>query len=215
MKVIPREAGKVTYSTEIRKLKKIPLTKLQKSVIVGNILGDGCLCENWSKTNFRMIISHSIKQKEYILWKLKLLKSIILSKPRFYLKNNSLTIRTISHSELTQLRSTFYKNTKKVIPATIKDFLKDPLVIAVWFMDDGNKVVQKGKLTGYHINSQSFSFKENKLLSSCLHELYGIESIVEKNHNGYRLAIWKKVSRLKFRDLIKPHLLESMMYKIG
>ena len=67
MKVIPREAGRVTYSTEIRDLKKIGFDEYQRAVIIGSILGDGCLCENWSKTNYRLLIMHSVDQKEYIL----------------------------------------------------------------------------------------------------------------------------------------------------
>ena len=38
MKVIPREAGRVTYSTKIRELKKLPFTEKQKAIIIGMIL---------------------------------------------------------------------------------------------------------------------------------------------------------------------------------
>ena len=78
MKVIPREAGRVTYSTEIRNLKSVNFSEYQKAVIIGSILGDGCLCENWSKSNYRLMISHSIDQKEYIGWKYKILKQITM-----------------------------------------------------------------------------------------------------------------------------------------
>src|SRR3989344_1626241 len=171
MKVIPREARRVTYSTEIRELKKKHFTSEQRSVVVGNILGDGCLCENWSKTNYRLQVGHSIDQKQYIMWKYSVLQNWILTKPRFYARNNSLTIQTISHPELTSLHEMFYKEKKKIIPEQIESFLKDPLIMAVWFMYDGNAVRNRSELSGYNINSQSFSRDENILLSRILKKL--------------------------------------------
>lgn len=215
MKVIPREAGRITYSTEIRNLKHIPFTEIQKSVIIGNILGDGCLCENWSKTNYRMIISHSIDQKEYIYWKYNILQKYILTSPRLNPKVKSLTIRTISHRDLAEFREQFYVDGKKIIPKNIKEALSIPLVLAVWFMDDGNKVVRNNKLLGYHLNTQSFTYDENQLLADTLKELYGIEATIEKNKNKYRLAVWKNVSRNIFRKTIECFILPSMKYKIS
>lgn len=215
MKVIPRETKRVTYSTEIRALKTVPFTKAQKAMVVGNILGDGSLLANWSKTNYRLSINHCVEQKEYLLWKYGILKNYIISGPRFYAKNNSLTIRTISHPELTELRRLFYSNKQKIVPERVREFLEDPFVLAVWFMDDGNAVMRKGKLCGYHLNSQSFSFQENLFLSDSLKELYGIESVLERNHGRCRLAIWKSESRTRLRALLQPLVIPVMSYKLG
>ena len=67
MKIIPREAGRITYSTEIRDLKKLNFSDIQKEVLIGNILGDGHLCENWSGTNFRLKISQAKRQEDYVI----------------------------------------------------------------------------------------------------------------------------------------------------
>lgn len=213
--VIPRETKRVTYSTEIRNLKILGFNEFQKAIIIGSILGDGCLCENWSKTNYRLLIMHSIDQKEYILWKYSLLKQWILSEPRYYEKNNSLTIRTISHPELTRLREIFYEGKRKIIPKNISEFIKNPLVLAIWFMDDGNVVINRGKLRGYHLNTQSFTYSENSLLVETLKNYYCINPSIEKNKNSYRLAIYKKESREIFRNLVNDYLLPSMKYKLG
>src|SRR3990167_2659959 len=69
MKVIPREARRITYSSEIRNLKSLPFDKRQLAVIVGSILGDGCLMSNWSRTNYRLQIRHSVDKKDYLIWK--------------------------------------------------------------------------------------------------------------------------------------------------
>lgn len=215
MKVIPRETKRVTYSTEIRELKAVPFTKVQRAVVIGSILGDGSLLPNWSKTNYRLSINHCVEQKAYLLWKSGILKNYILSEPRFYERNNSLTIRTISHRELTELRKLFYSHREKIVPKGIREFLKDPFILAIWFMDDGNAVMRKGKLCGYHLNSQSFSFRENLFLSDSIKTLYGIDSVLEKNHGKYRLAIWKSESRMRLRTLLQPLVIPSMSYKLG
>ena len=215
MKVIPREAGRVTYSTKIRELKNLPFTEKQKAIIIGMILGDGCLCDNWSKTNSRLIVSHSIDQSEYIWWKYHELKSHILTPPRYYERNRSLTIRTISHPEITKFREVFYAQKRKIVPQNIAKLITNPLVLAVWFMDDGNNTQRNGKSCGYHINTQSFTHKENKLLAESLRKIYGTEATLERNHEKYRLAVWKKDSREKIRNLTQPHILKDMLYKIG
>jgi len=85
----------------------------------------------------------------------------------------------------------------------------------MWFMDDGNAVYQKKKLCGYHINSQSFTYNENLLISKVLKDLYSIESILEKNHGKFRIAIYRQNSRETFKRLISPYVQESMKYKLG
>lgn len=214
MKAIPREAGRITYSTEIRNLKKISFNEYQKAVIIGSILGDGCLCPNWSKTNYRLIISHSTDQEEYIRWKYEILKQWILTTPRYYDKNRSLTIRTISHSELTELRRMFYVKTRKIIPSNILDLMRNPVTIAVWFMDDGNVLKSKGKVRAYHINTQSFTFEENQKLSRILQEIHGVHTMVQKNNGYHRLYVNSK-SVVTFANIVRPHLHPSLLYKLG
>ena len=216
MKVIPREARKITYSTEIRNLKKrLTLSHLQKAVIVGSILGDGTLLPNWSKTNYKLRMRQSIKQKEYILWKYKIFKDWTLQKPKYQEVNDSLSFATVSHKEISELRKVFYGCGKKMIPKNISTFLKDPVTLAVWFMDDGNVIRRNGKVYGYHLNTQSFTRQENQNLSEALRRLYGIESLIEINHKKFRLRVMKKDSRERFKALVNDYILESMRYKIS
>ena len=212
---IPREARRITYSTEIRLLKRTELSVYQKAIIIGAILGDGCLHENWSKTNSRLQIRQSSAQKEYVLWKYKALKPLVLTEPQHYRGTDSVWFRTISHPALTELHTIFYPEGKKIIPDAIETFLSDPLTIAVWFMDDGNAVMRKGKVCGYQLNTQSFSKEENELLAEVFAVVYDIYCTVEKNHSYYRLAIWQKRSRDTFSDLIRAHIIPSLEYKLG
>ena len=216
MKVIPREAGKITYSTKIRTLKGLSLNKKQKAVIVGSILGDGHLEPNWSKTNYRLKINNSVKQSEYVLWKYHILQSITLSSPRECLSNDSIGFRTISHREIFAYRFLFYnQNGKKIVPRRIAEYLNNRLAVAVWFMDDGNARLQGKIHRGYFLNTQSFSLQENRKLIVALRHLTGARFLLSKDHSYYRLYVGKKVDREKFAQYIKPYILPSLRYKLG
>ncbi len=214
MKAIPREAGRITYSTNIRKLKLLPLNDVQKAVLIGSILGDGNLSSNWSNTNYRLKISHSIKQSEYILWKYDILKNFVLTKPSVYEKTKSISFRTISHNEFTEFYKLFYQFGKKVIPRNIEELIKNPLTIVIWFMDDGNIRKVKEKIYGYYLNTQSFSLNENRILIQALKNNFDIDSMVMKNKGKYRIYIGA-LGKDKFSQLIKDLVIKSMKYKIG
>lgn len=215
--VIPREAKRITYSSEIRALKKKSFSKEQLSIVQGALLGDGCLHTAWAGTskNYRFAKTHSVKQREYVNWTYAKLKPFILTPPALYEPVQSLKLRTISHPELTQLRSIFYPNGKKILPNNIALIMQDSLALAVWFMDDGNAIVRKGNVVGYHINTQSFSLEENEQIKHSFFQLYGIKSTIEKNKQWYRLGIWQKQSRLLFVKIIEPYIIPSMWYKLG
>ncbi len=186
----------------------------QKAVVIGSVLGDGNLSGNWSNTNYRLRISHSVKQKKYLFWKYEVLKDFILSEPKVYERTKSISFRTISHHQLTEFYGMFYPQGKKVIPKNISDLIKNPLTIAVWFMDDGNIRKTKGKVYGYYLNTQSFSLKENKILIKALKDNFGIEAMPMKNHGRYRIYIGAK-GKNSFLKIMKDFVIESMQYKIG
>ena len=215
MKVIPREPKRITYSSEIRKLKIIPLTKYQREIMIGSVLGDGYLVPNWSKTNYALRVTRSGKQKEYIEWQYESLKPFVLKSPRWYERIQSYTIGTISHSEITKLYKIFYPKGKKIIPDIIEEYIKSPLILAVWFMDDGNVAKRKGKLNGYNLNTQSFDLLENQRIVDYLKNIHGIHASVHRNHKYYRIGIWQKESREIFRNFIEKYIIPSMRYKLG
>lgn len=58
------------------------LTKFQKSLIIGTILGDGYLRIVPGRENAFLEINHSFSQKEYVDWKFEKLKNICISKTK-------------------------------------------------------------------------------------------------------------------------------------
>jgi len=86
MKIIPREVRRrkpITWSREIRALQqRLSLTQIQKEVLIGTLLGDGCLLVNVYGKNYRLYIEHSVKQKNYLEWKYEIFREWCLSQPK-------------------------------------------------------------------------------------------------------------------------------------
>ena len=130
------------------------LTQYQLSIIIGSILGDGYIRKIKGRKDAFLEINHSIKAREYVDWKYSALKNICQSPPKIGIINETRTAYrffTKQHSELSDLMKLFYKNGKKTIPASL---VLSPLILAVWFMDDGSK----SRKYDVYLNTQQFSF---------------------------------------------------------
>lgn len=214
MRIIPREVvkGVITNSKEIRdKRLSLQLNTQQKLVIAGSLLGDGSLTPNaWGK-NFRFHIQHSVKQKDYLFWKYEIFKNFTLSPPSYQPLTNSWMFRTISHCQLTDLTRKFYSNGRKIVPSNIAEVLKDPLSLAVWFMDDG---AISSRRDGLIINTQSFKLGEQLILIACLEDNFQIKGIsVNKDKGYFRLYLNKQAAWL-FKNIIAKFVLKSFSYKL-
>lgn len=213
-KVIPRESKRITYSSEIRQLKTVPFTKNQRAIIIGSVLGDGCLHANWSKTNYTLKITRSGKQEAYVEWQYQQMKPFVRTAPRWYEPTRSYTMRTISHSELTVLYKEFYPQGKKILPQKIAKYMANPLTLAVWFMDDGNAARSYDITHGYHINTQSFTEAEQKKIAMLFGRLWNVNCTVQKNKGKFRVFI-RSGSMTRFTDIVRSLVLPSMQYKLG
>ena len=201
---------------------KMFLNPLQLSIIIGSLLGDGTMRIGKGAINANFKIEHGIEQKEYVFWKYEALKPIIFTEPKLSYRYNekrekykkSWWFRTIRHPLLTNLYRMFYvgdgyKTGKKVIPKNIKKFL-DPLAFSVWIMDDGS--YSDGKID---ISTYSFTLPEINLLQKSFAQIFDINSLYYKDRDkGYRMYFNKRETQ-KAINIIKHHIVPSMMYKIG
>jgi len=202
--------------------KKIVLTETQKSLIIGSLLGDGTMRIGKGAKNANFKVEHGLEQRKYVEWKYGILRPLVFSPPRIsYRYNNkrrkypkSWWFRTIRHPLLTELYYRFYKGNKretrgKKIP---KDIQKDlnPLVIAVWIMDDGS--YSRGKID---LSTYSFSLSEIHLLQKGLKEKFNLcARYYEDRDRGVRMYFNQKETRKLIR-LVKSYIIPSMRYKIG
>ena len=185
------------------------LTQEQESIIIGLLLGDGYLRIMPGRKNAFLEINHSIiNEKDYVDWKYHKLKELVKSSPRERKgKDRRIAYRffTRQHPELTDLYLTFYSNRKKIIP----ELNLDPLMIAVWFMDDGSKSYRT-----YYLNTQLFNHQSQKRLIWMLKKQFGINSSLNRDKKYYRIRI-KQNSAEKFKKLISVLVIPTMKYKLG
>jgi len=206
----------ITNSTSIRNLRKsLKLNRKQELVLVGTLLGDGSLLPNsWGK-NYRLSIRQGGRQKDYLFWKYNIFKNWSLSPPKYYQKTNSWHFRTISHPDLTSFTHQFYNNRKKKLPDNIEQYLQEPLVLAIWWMDDGNLRKNQGRIYGGMLNTQSFTWKDNLTLKTYLEKIYKIKVLIIKDHGKPRLYISGKDDIKKFLSIAKPYCLQIFDYKFS
>ena len=86
-----------------------------------------------------------------------------------------------------------------------------PLSLAIWFMDDGYK---RNDCNAFRLNTDLFTYDEQKLLVSCLKENFGIGSTIHKKGKTFNIYIPERSSR-KFCEIVKPHILDSLLYKVS
>ena len=184
------------------------LNQVQRGIIIGTLLGDGYLRIMEGRKNAFLEINHSYSEKKYVDWKYNHLKRFVKSLPKAR-KGNGKRIAYRFYTRqipyLTFLFNEFYNNKKKIIPSWLK---LNPLILAVWFMDDGHKSYRT-----YYLNSQRFEIKYQEFLMNLLVAL-GIKTTLNKDKNYFRIRI-KQSSAEKFRNLIEKFIIPEMKYKLG
>lgn len=184
------------------------LTQVQKSVIIGIILGDGYLRIIPRRKNAFLEVNHSADQKDYVDWKYSILQSIVKNRPKLRKGNGKrLAYRFYTRClpEITDLFGYFYKDGKKRIPNDLKI---NPLNLAVWYMDDGSR--SGGSV---YLNTQQFSREDQIKLQKFLLFQFGINSTLNKDKEYTRIRVITADAK-KFCNIIRQFVAQSMSYKL-
>ena len=200
---------------------RIKISERQRSIIVGTLLGDGHLETTDKGRTYRLKITHSVRQKEYIEWLYEELKNLIRTPPQRKTKEGANKIyeeywfNTYSLGPLRFYGQQFYAGRDKIVPKIIGKLI-DPLAMAVWFMDDGSYKSNRHKT--YIIHALSFKKKDLELLCEVLEKKYGIKTSLHKQHYKssvkWRLYVLSR-SAERFKNLIEPYIVPSLKYKLG
>lgn len=183
------------------------LTQLQRSLIIGSVLGDGYIRIMPGRKDAFLEVNHSLKAKDYVDWKYFVLKNICNSEPKERETNegrHAYRFFTKQDKEITEIYNLFYRDGKKIIP---KELEINPIVLAVWLMDDGSK--SNG---GVYLNTQQFSMLDQKRLLHKLREI-GLRARLNRDKKYYRIRFLKE-SIPKLIEIVQPHIIPSMRYKI-
>jgi len=194
------------------------LTQVHRNVIVGSILGDGCMERNGRYV--RLKIGHGLKQQDYVQWKSKLLEPFCAHQPRFVkgaihrrtgIRYSRIEVSTFSLPVFEEYWQKFYVQGKKKIPKDIDELLTDPLAVAIWFMDDGYK---RNDCNALRINTDSFSYEEQEILQECLIKNFDISTRIHRKGKFWNIYI-PSTQASKFCELVKPYIVPAMKYKIS
>ena len=205
------------HSNTIEHYKKnLKLTKEQRELIVGTLLGDAHLERRYKGYTFSLMVEHLIKQKEYVEWKYNALKEWVRTPPRMKRQvvngkqYDKYCFRTLGSSSFRFYHAQFYRNGKKVVPKLIHRWLT-PYALCIWFMDDGSI---KSK---YHrariINTQGFDKQDVLRLIHVLQNKFHIAARVRKQKEGYQIYLLAETID-HFANLVRPYIIPSMSYKL-
>jgi Mor family transcriptional regulator len=197
-------------------LRQTPINNIQKQILVGTLLGDGCLYRDSKKSNFKLSFSHCKKQEQYFHWKIAMFDPFINTfRQNIDKRGNSIMLQTatICHKDLNIFANMFYDESRiKHVPDNL-DIYMTPLALAVWIMDDGNLKCN----VNYRIFSMSFTEEENYKLRDLLKRCFNINSKVmcyTRNNKKYWLININKENSQKLSDIIRPYVVECMKYKL-
>jgi hypothetical protein len=201
---------------------KTKFNKESRNLIIGMLLGDGTI-----SNNYVFKLSHGEKQKEYLEWKIKLLN-------KYGIKNNGLKeyIQTVGYnigskvyySQLSiipfikVLRRVIYNPKKNYANRKLLNRLNE-LTIAIWYMDDGHINIRKteNKVHGFYIKIATCLTKEqNQIIIDYFKEVWNISFYqFKEGKETYSLCCGTQEG-VKFIQLIKPYVesCPSMLYKI-
>lgn len=196
--------------------KGLKLSQVQREVLVGVLLGDGCLETSDKGRTYRLLIEQSDKHKQYVFHLYETFKEWVLTPPHERVivvrghESKSWSFKTISHASFRFYAHQFYGVNGKKVPTLIHHWLT-PMSFTYWYMDDGSIKSKESK--GVILNTQSFSRSEVNRLAQGLELIFGFQAKERKQKEGYQIYL-SGHSYERFRELIEPYLLESMWYKV-
>lgn len=195
------------------------LSKRQKHIIYGIILGDGYLQPTGQK-NARLRVEHSATQKHYIDWIYDHLNNVFTDKPKYIVRKHPKTkryykyyrLQSNSSPVLGKLRRAFYESKEKIIPDNISKYLQTNLTLAIWYMDDGY-YYSKDKSAHFYLPLVNEKSQQNLL--KCLKDNYGLEGKIycRPDRKACQLNL-RGENKDNLFSLIKPYILQEFNYKL-
>lgn len=173
--------------------------------MVGSLLGDATLLKTTSGYCFR--VHHGTRQQDLVAWKHGKLARLVRTPPR--VSGSGCYFRTVSHPEITALRTAFYVGQRKIVPIDLLRADLSALGLAVWIMDDG---AADGKQL--RINTQGFTRDDAEILAGLLRAKFGINMTINEDKGRPRLRCGAG-SMPRLIELVGPHMLPSMLYKLS
>ncbi|MEK7535137.1 MAG: hypothetical protein AAB613_01365 [Patescibacteria group bacterium] len=193
------------------------LTSTQRDIIVGSVLGDGFLQKTGSN-NARLRFEHSAKQESYLLWKIDKLPDLFqgrvthLDRVHPGSKETYSYVRSQSNATpiLGKYRQMFYEDSRKQVPANLESLLS-PLVLAVWYMDDG--YYYKRDNCAYLYICQVKKVEAMRIQEALSRKLDLSTRLLDKGQKGWALY-FSPTETVKLSQCISKYVIPEMLYKL-
>jgi len=190
------------------------LSKIQKQIIYGIVLGDGCLrVEKKYKKSANLSTCHCIKQKPYlehiknVLDMEEIKENKCVAGVSGYSNNYIYKTRSKNSVEYKQIHDIFYPNGKKTITEeNIK--LIDKTSLAYWFMDDGSRSDNT-----HTLNTQAHTYEEQIIIQKYLKNKFNLDCKIKTDKKLYWLNFDRNSGR-RLCKIISPRVVECMRYKL-
>ncbi len=202
------------------------MDEVKRGRLIGMVLGDGHI--NTSGGKRELSVLHSLAQKEYCEHKAALVKMTLggAFQVREYANGPGGKYRAVkfvsSHAYWGNLKSWCYPNGVKTYTRKVLDMLT-PEGIAIWYMDDGSARANrntKGWVTSVATDIATMcSESECVVICDYFREVHQIEWKIRCRkgsppEKAFYIQCNTEGSR-QFAQLIRPYVIESMLYKLA
>jgi len=190
------------------------LSLMQQEVLIGSLLGDGCLVVNNLGDAAHFQEMHSAAQRRYLEWKhdvfMPFSKRIhkedkVLDDGR---ESKGFGFKTCVHPLFVRFYDMFYGGAKKHLPDGLMRNIS-PLSLAVWYMDDG--CLSDQNKDGVFTIASGFCKESVEVIADSLNDRFQFDIEVREVDSVSVLVFHNKQ---KFFDVIGRHIVPSMAYKV-
>tara|TARA_Y100000310_G_scaffold345857_1_gene471549 strand:- start:2195 stop:3103 length:909 start_codon:yes stop_codon:yes gene_type:complete len=202
-------------------IKETELQENIKQVLLGSLLGDGYLTKQKNSHNAYFREVHSLKQKDYLIWKnnfLNYFNTKIKEYSTYDKRTNKYYYSIYLYSRVNPAFTTYHNSLyKQNIKKVTKEFLNEikKLGLSVWYMDDGYYHYGYNRVG---LATDCYSYKEHVLIKNWLKCKFDIKSQIHRRNkigeNSYNIVLSKNEAT-KFLKIIEPYIIKSMYYKLG
>jgi recombination protein RecA len=191
--------------------RSVELSSAQRAVLVGTLLGDGCLAKHGR--HHRLHIKHKLAHRSLVEFKYRMFRDFISMRLHVFdqrlgsARHRCVQFATRTNPVFTKWHGYFYDDGRKTVPHDIARHLS-PLALAVWFMDDG-----AADYAGVTLQTHGFREAEVELLSGVLGRKFTLTANLRRNKGNWLIYI-RSSSVAHMRDVVRPYLLPEFEYKL-
>ena len=215
--VLPDKAFKWTSpKTKQLLIQEVGLSTIQRSIVVGSLLGDGHVHKSGhvQTRNANFTCSQCNDRKEYLEWKHEIM--LPFSRPIYnMIKEKAVMFDTVCYKAFNEYYDLFIKDCVKIVPLNIIDYL-DELALAVWYQDDGSIGLYAKHSSSFA--TCAFTIDECNLLLSVLDDKFGIKDgkivyVSCKPIPHYPMLCYKSQGHFRLHEIVDPLLHKCFDYK--